>query len=150
MFPRTPDQKVHLVPEELDREASQGLYAFLADPATPQYPLALISPSTSRTISSTLGQRHRAQEPLQMSPEDARARRLSDGDTVRVFNELGEVVCLLHTSEDVRRGVVVLPKGLWSHNTVNGRTANALSPDTLSDVGKSACFNDARVQVERA
>ncbi len=150
VFPRTPDRKIHLVPEELEGEASQGLYAFLADPATPTYPLALLSPSTSRTISSTLGQRHRAQEPLQMNPVDAHARGLSHGDRVRVFNELGEVVCLLETSEDVRREVVVLPKGLWSHNTLNGRTANALAPDTLSDVGKSACFNDARVQVARA
>jgi hypothetical protein len=28
-------------------------------------------------------------------------------------------------------------------------TSNALVPDSLSDVGGGACFNDARVQIER-
>ena len=28
--------------------------------------------------------------------------------------------------------------------------ANALAPDTLTDLGGAACFNDARVQVELA
>ena len=46
-----------------------------------------------------------------------------------------------------RPGVVALPKGLWSHHTENGATSNALSPDTLSDLGAGACFNDARVEV---
>src|SRR5262249_35038327 len=39
VFPRTRDRKVHLVPEELDREAPHGLYAFQEDPATPRFPL---------------------------------------------------------------------------------------------------------------
>ena len=41
-----------------------------------------------------------------------------------------------------------LPKGLWRRHTANGYTANALVPDTLTDLGGGACFNDARVQVE--
>ena len=44
--------------------------------------------------------------------------------------------------------MVCLPKGLWSHNTLDGNTANAVCPDSLSDLGGGACFNDARVQVE--
>jgi hypothetical protein len=43
---------------------------------------------------------------------------------------------------------VMLPKGLWRKSTSNGFTANALAPDTLTDIGAGACFNDARVQVE--
>jgi anaerobic selenocysteine-containing dehydrogenase len=50
----------------------------------------------------------------------------------------------------MRPGVVFLPKGIWGHNTESGTTANALSPDTLTDLGGGACFNDARVEVERA
>ena len=41
-----------------------------------------------------------------------------------------------------------LPKGLWARSTFNGATANALVPDTLTDIAGGACFNDARVQVE--
>ena len=38
-----------------------------------------------------------------------------------------------------------LPKGLWRKSTYNGSTSNALVPDTLTDLGGGACFNDARV-----
>ena len=48
----------------------------------------------------------------------------------------------------IRPGTVCLPKGLWRRSTRNGYTANALVPDTLTDLGGGACFNDARVQVE--
>ena len=47
-----------------------------------------------------------------------------------------------------RKGTA-LPKGLWRRHTANGFTANALAPDTLTDLGGGACFNDARVQVTR-
>lgn len=50
----------------------------------------------------------------------------------------------------MRPGVISLPKGLWAHHTANGATANALIPDTLSDVGGGACYNDARVALSPA
>ena len=147
VFPQTPDRKVHLVPEALDREAPGGLYAFRGDPATERFPLALISPSTHHTISSTFGQLRRGQVALEIHPADAAARGIADGATVRVWNELGEVRCAARLSSDLRPGVVFLPKGLWSHQTASGTTANALAPDTLTDLGGGACFNDARVEV---
>ena len=47
----------------------------------------------------------------------------------------------------IRQGTVSLPKGLWRRSTRNGFTATALAPDTLTDLGGGACFNDARVEV---
>ncbi|MES1244370.1 MAG: molybdopterin-dependent oxidoreductase [Acidobacteriota bacterium] len=149
-FPQTPDRKMHLVPEILDREAPLGLYGYQEDPATEAYPLALISPATNRTISSYLGHLYRERIPLEIHPDDAAARGIADGDEVRVWNDLAEVRVQARWSRDLRPGVVLLPKGLWSHQTLSGTTSNALSPDTLSDLGGGACFNDARVQVERA
>jgi anaerobic selenocysteine-containing dehydrogenase len=150
VFPKTADRKIHLVPAELDAEAPQGLYAFQPDPATAAEPLALLSPSTNRTISSTFGQLRKGPVPLEMHPDDAAARGLATGDRVRITNRYGEVICHLHVNEAMRPGVVELPKGLWSHNTENGATACAVAPDTLTDIGGSACFNDARVDVARA
>lgn len=147
-FPLTHDRKVHLVPEILDREAPDGLYGFQPDPESPEFPLALISPATDRTISSTFGELFREQAPVELAPGDAEARGISDGDRVRVFNELGEVRCLARRNPSLRPGVAVLPKGLWSHNTLSGTTATALAPDSLTDLGGGACFNDARVEVE--
>jgi anaerobic selenocysteine-containing dehydrogenase len=124
-----------------------GLYRFQPDPATERFPLALISPASERTISSTLGELPRPDVKLTMHPDDARDRGLSDGDLVRIFNELGEVHCPLTVAPVVRPGVVSLPKGIWRRNTRNSTTGTALVPDTLTDIGGGACFNDARVQV---
>jgi anaerobic selenocysteine-containing dehydrogenase len=149
VFPRTPDTKINLFPEVLDREAPAGLYAFQPDPATALHPLALISPSSEKTISSTLGEGSERQAELFIHPDDAVARHITNGDRIRVFNGLGEVRCFANVSPVVRAGTVSLAKGLWARSTQNGATANALSPDTLSDIGAGACFNDARVQIER-
>jgi anaerobic selenocysteine-containing dehydrogenase len=147
VFPLTPDQKIDLCPAALDAEAPAGLYGFQPDPATADYPLALISPASEKTVSSTLGELRERPGMLHMHPDDAAARGLSTDDPVRVFNALGEVQCPVAVTPHVRPGTVSLSKGLWRRSTYNGATANALSPDTLTDLGGGACFNDARVQV---
>ena len=149
VFPRTPGERVDLFPDALDRASKAGLYRYIPDAPSEAFPLALISPSSDRTINSTLGELPRPDVALVMHPIDARARGLEEGVSVRVFNELGDVRCALSIEPTVRPGTVVLPKGLWRSSTANGSTATALAPDTLSDIGEGACFNDARVQVER-
>jgi anaerobic selenocysteine-containing dehydrogenase len=149
VHPRTADQKVDLFPEYLDAQSPAGLYGYQPDPATKDFPLALISPASQRTITSTLSELPRPEVRLLMHPDDAAVRGLRDGDEVRIFNALGEVRCGLQVGTGVRPGTVVLPKGLWRKHTVNGFTANALAPDSLTDLGGGACFNDARVDVGR-
>jgi anaerobic selenocysteine-containing dehydrogenase len=148
VFPRTEDGKVHLVPEGLEPPGSPRFYEFVPEPGG-RFPLALISSSHVRMVSSTFGQLLAQEVPLTMHPADAQARGLRPGDTVRAWNELGEVVTGLELDSSLRPGVVELPKGLWSHHTRNGATANALSPDTVTAGPGGACFNDARVEVER-
>ena len=147
VFPETADGKVHLCPPALDGEAPGGLYAYRPDPATAQYPLALISPASERSISSTLGELRERAGILQMNPADAAARGLEGGDPVRMFNDLGEVQVPVALNPQIRPGTVSLAKGLWRKSTYNGSTTNALVPDSLTDLGGGACFNDARVEV---
>ena len=144
--PKTADGRVHLFPAELDSRA--GLYHYEPDPATARHPLCLISPASEHTISSTLGELRPGVAHLKLHPDDAHARSIGDGDTVRIFNDLGEVQCEASISPEIRPGTVSLPKGLWARSTFNGSTANALVPDSLTDIAGGACFNDARVQVE--
>lgn len=146
-FPQTPDGKVHLHPAALAAESGGRLYQFRADPGTADFPLALISPATEKTVSSTLGELSLRIATLLMHPADARARGLQTGDSVRVFNALGEVHCEVDVTPETREGTVILPKGLWMRNTWNQQTANALAPDSLTDIAGGACFNDARVEV---
>jgi anaerobic selenocysteine-containing dehydrogenase len=84
-----------------------------------------------------------------MHAADALARGVSEGDAVRVHNAGGEVHCLVTIGDRIARGTVSLPKGLWRHSTLNDSTSNALVPDSLTDLGGGACFNDARVEVAR-
>lgn len=147
VFPRTPDEKIDLCPAALDAGTPAGLYGYQPDPATADFPLALISPASEKTISSTLGELRARAAVLQMHPDDAAARGLAADDPVRVYNDRGEVHCPLAVNPDLRPGTVALPKGLWRKSTLNGSTSNALVPDSLTDLGGGACFNDARVQV---
>jgi anaerobic selenocysteine-containing dehydrogenase len=147
VFPLTPDRKVDLFPAAYEASAPLGLYRYQPDPATDRFPLTLISPASDRAITSTLGELPRPDGKLLMHPSDAAARGLEEGDAVRVFNDLGEVQCPLNVTPAIRPGTVSLPKGLWRRSTKNGWTTTALVPDTLTDIGDGACFNDARVQV---
>lgn len=147
VFPNTPDRKVNLFADDLDASAPAGLYRYQPDPATALYPLTLISPASEKTISSTLGELPRSDVKLLMHPDDAEVRGLADNDLVRIFNALGEVHCPLSVLPTIRPGTVSLPKGLWRRSTRNGVTGTAMVPDTLTDLGGGACFNDARVQV---
>ena len=144
VFPQTADGKIHLAPEVL------GADAYRWQPPAAAHPLALISPGSRRLISSTMGEYNLDLLEVTLHSADAAARGISDGDPVRVFNDLGEVLCRARLSDRVRPGVASMPKGAWRRASANGATATALCPDHVSDVGGAACFNDARVEVERA
>ncbi len=139
-FPTTASGKVELFAPELGAIEYQPL-------PTTAYPLTLISPASRDTINSIFGELSRADPRLVMHPGDASERGLEDGDLVSVYNHIGEVHVRLSVSENIRPGVVSLPKGMWQSSTGNGQTVTALVPDHLTDIGAGACFNDARVQV---
>jgi anaerobic selenocysteine-containing dehydrogenase len=147
-FPGTPDRKIHLVPAALDREAN-GLYTYKPDPRSTEYPLALISPALSTQISSYFGQLRKEPATLDLSPSDAAARGINNGDPIRVWNAQAEVQCIARVTTDMREGVCLMPKGLWRKHSRNGYTSNALIPPTFADLGGQAAFNDARVQVAK-
>ena len=145
VFPRTPDGKIHLAPEVLGRRP----FRYLDNPVS-DFPLALITPASSRRTNSTFGELDTEPVRVKLHPEDAQQRDIESGDRVRVFNDLGEVVCLAEIGSAVRPGVVDMPKGAWRKTSFNGFTANALCPDHINEVANAACFNDARVEVEKA
>ena len=114
------------------------------------HPLTLVSPATSRTINSIFGEFNSLPAALHMAPADAAARGLADGERVRVFNDHAALELPIRLDAELRDGVCLIPKGLWRRSVDGGLTANALCPDTLSDLAGGACFNDARVSVVRS
>jgi len=143
--PLTSDGKVHLTPPALG--SAPFRYQLLSQD---RFPLALVSASNNKMISSTLGEFNYPELWLTLNPADAAVRGISDSDEVRVFIDLGEVQCRARISDCMRDGVCGLPKGAWRKCSRNGLTSTALCPQHVNDVGGGACFNDARVQVERA
>jgi len=141
--PWTPDGKIHLAPPLL------GPDPFVYRPPADRWPLALISPASRHRISSTLGETPAGELTATLHPADAAPRAIRPGDEIRLHNDLGEVRCTARVSDRLRPGVVELPKGAWRRDSRNGLTATALAPDTLNEVAAGACFNDARVEVER-
>ncbi len=142
--PLTADGKVHLTPPAL------GSSPFRYQPVNDdRFPLALVSASNNKMISSTLGEFNYPELWVTLHPADAAVREICEGDEVCVFNALGEVHCRARISDRMRNGVCGLPKGAWRNSSRNGQTSTALCPQEVNEVGGGACFNDARVQVKR-
>ena len=120
-----------------------------------QFPLHLLTiKSTKNFLNSTRAnhETHTQKEGkpfLDMNEEDARARNLTDGDEIKVFNQRGEVYLHVRVKNKVRKGVVCMPQGFWSSLMKGGSSANALTHDKLTDMGGSAALQEARVEVMR-
>jgi anaerobic selenocysteine-containing dehydrogenase len=147
VFPKTPSGKVELASGYLEQKYGSRLPTYRAY-ETP-FPLLLITPASDERITSTFGglPAGDATPPLEMHPDDARARGLADGVMVRVWNELGEVHLPLRITEDVRPGVLCSLKGAWMKTSDNGQTVAALAPGHHADICGGACYNDCRVEV---
>jgi anaerobic selenocysteine-containing dehydrogenase len=112
--------------------------------------LALISPAGPRTINSIFGESLSPDPTIRLSPADAAARGIAEGDTVSVRNEHGAITAIARVDDAVREGVAAMTKGVWPRSMPGGVGMNVLVPDTLSDLAGGACFNDTRVEVVRA
>jgi anaerobic selenocysteine-containing dehydrogenase len=87
---------------------------------------------------------------LQMSPFDAAARGLGDGELVEAWNELGEVTFTLRIRREVPAGVVVAPGVRKLEDALGRRNVNALTRQRLTDEGAGSTFYDNAVDVRRA
>jgi anaerobic selenocysteine-containing dehydrogenase len=121
-------------------------YVPLEDP----YPITLLTPATNRTINSMFGEFQPADPAIRLHPDDAAARGLADGQAVVVHNDRASIATTVRVDTALRPGVATMPKGSWCRDFAGGLTANALVPDTLSDLAEGACFNDTRVEVRAA
>ncbi|MDP9015091.1 MAG: molybdopterin-dependent oxidoreductase [Pseudomonadota bacterium] len=147
VMPRTPSGKIELESSTLGTLYGASLPRYR--PLASAYPLTLITPASDKQITSTFGglAANAAPPALEMNPADAAARGLTDGISVKVWNELGEVFLPLRINDAVRPGVVSSDKGAWFRTSSNGQTVSALAPAHKADLAEGACYNDARVEV---
>jgi anaerobic selenocysteine-containing dehydrogenase len=84
---------------------------------------------------------------LEMNSADARARGISDGETVKVYNARGEIFLKARVDGAVQPGVVSA-KLNWAKLGPGLRNINVLTSEKLSDLGNSATFYSVLVEVE--
>jgi anaerobic dimethyl sulfoxide reductase subunit A len=88
-----------------------------------------------------------------MHPEDAAARSIVEGDLVNVFNYQGTSRVHVHLSDDIVRGVVCLPEGVWVELDADGvdtaGSANVLTETEGTVPSRSAIMHGVGVEVSR-
>ena len=120
-----------------------------------RYPLAMISPPARNFLNSTFvnvqSLRSTEGEPhLDLHPLDAAARGVANGDRVRIRNDRGVFTARARVTEKTRPGLVVGLSIWWKKLAADGRNANELTSQRLTDMGRAPTFYDVLVEVEKA
>ncbi|ASU37643.1 molybdopterin oxidoreductase [Herbaspirillum sp. meg3] len=118
-----------------------------------KYPLAMISPPARNFLNSSFvnvqSLRDTEGEPhLDMHPDDAAARSIANGETVRIFNDRGSMLAKVRVTPKARPGLVVGLSIWWKKFSADGKNANEVTSQRLTDMGNAPTFYDVLVQVE--
>jgi anaerobic selenocysteine-containing dehydrogenase len=119
------------------------------------YPLEFLPRKADNYMNSTfanipLHQRMEARTAgvLEMHATDAAARKIATGDPVEVFNGRGSITLRALVNEQVSAGVVAARLD-WNKLSANGANVNALTSETLTDIGGGATFYSTLVEVRK-
>jgi anaerobic selenocysteine-containing dehydrogenase len=160
-FP-TSSGKCELYSERLEASGLSGLPDFIPPSESQQsspdlarrFPLGLISPAAHAFLNSSFANlpkqlRQEMRPFVEIHPEDAVARGIVDGDSVRLFNDRGSCALNAVVTTRARPGVVVSPSVWWNKLSPGKTNINQLTSQTLTDMGGGATFYDALVEVEK-
>ncbi len=120
-------------------------------PARGRFPLQFLSCKTRDRIHSQFGNLDwvRAVERphvLEIHPDDARARGITDGERAAVWNERGRIELAARVTPGIRPGVVHVLEG-WCHE--GDPDVNALTAEGITDMNHGATFYECLVEVAR-
>jgi anaerobic selenocysteine-containing dehydrogenase len=160
-FP-TRSGKCELFSETLEAAGLPGVPDFIPPSESVQsaprmakrYPLALLSPAAHAFLNSSFANlpkqlRQELRPFVEIHPNDAGARSIENGDTVRAFNERGSCELSAVVTTRAREGVVVSPSVWWNKLSPGKSNINQLTSQTLTDMGGGATFYDALIEIER-
>src|SRR5689334_18961740 len=116
------------------------------------FPLELLSRKADNFLNSSfcnVPSVQKMEEPdlLEINSEDARYRGIQEGDWVRVYNQRGQVRLRAHVNGTVQPGVVAARLN-WASLSPDGKSINALTSETLTDIGGGPTFYSCLVEVE--
>lgn len=157
----TPSGKIEIYSETMAKKGLDPLPAHLPEEeglenreATKRFPLQVISASTHYFIGATFQHVPRLQEMLsrptiEISPQDAAARGIVDGDFCRLYNDRGESFGYAHIVDGLLPGVIGAPKQLQGSKMKNGVNINALTSQREADMGRGPVFYSTLAEVEK-
>ncbi len=160
-FP-TPSGKVEFASDRLEQLGQPRLPTFVPPREGPQgpdadrFPLQLLTPKHhARFLNSGYSHlpKHGGAEGgpfVELEPGDAAARGLADGDVAEVTNDRATLRLPVRVSDRLRPGVAAIPWGWWRHQHPDGRVANSLTNDTLTEWGGGVAYSDTLVEVRPA
>lgn len=114
-----------------------------------KYPLHFLSPNTKNRIHSQFNnlkviQLFGSKPFVEIHPEDAFARKISDGEMVKVFNDNGYFELEARFNYSIRRKCVAISNGWWIQQ---GGSTNFLSKGRETDMGHGTAFHDTMVEI---
>ena len=120
--------------------------------AARKFPLELLSRKADNYLNTTfcnMDSVRKLEQPdlLEINAVNAEPRGIREGDWVRVFNDRGEVRLRAHLNGAVQSGVVAARLN-WGSLAPDGKSINALTSETLTDIGGGATFYSCLVEVE--
>jgi len=157
---RTPSGKAELYSEAVKAQGLDPVAEF-KPPAESRngrtdkaFPLELLARKADNFLNSTFSNLPSVQQMedpnlLEMHSADARARGIKNGETVRVYNQRGEIFLQARVDGAVQTGVVAARLN-WAKLGPGFRNINVLTSEKLTDLGNSATFYSVLVEVESA
>ena len=83
-----------------------------------------------------------------ISPADAAARGIEEGDEVRIFNDRGETIVRARIHNGMPQGLASMPNGFTADQYIGGTVC-----DIMNDEDSAACpnfnINDQLVEIEK-
>jgi anaerobic selenocysteine-containing dehydrogenase len=148
---RTPSGRGELVPVPVFTAPAESR----AHAAEGAYPLEFLPRKADNYMNSTFANlpQHQRMEArtagvLEMHGTDAAARSIVTGDEVEVFNERGSVALKALVNAQVGAGVVAARLD-WNKLSAGGANVNALTSETLTDLGGGPTFYSTLVEVRK-
>jgi len=157
----TPSGKIDIWCEALKEKDVDPLPAYVPetegqeDPKRKDYPLQVLSCASHYFIGNSFQTVQRLQAmmsrpTIELNPEDAKARKIKDGDLCRLYNDRGETYAYAIIIDGSLPGVCSTQKQFKGSNTTGGVNVNALNSEVLTDFGTSPTFYSCLVEVEKA
>lgn len=132
---------------------NQTAAGFDKNPLADKYPLSLMQEhakyGTQTQFSHVPNIRELDPEPsVFISPADAAARGIEEGDEVRIFNDRGETIVRARVHNGMPQGLASMPNGFTADQYIGGTVC-----DIMNDEDSAACpnfnINDQLVEIEK-